>query len=234
MKSKFATFALLSCALTCVSTTAFAYPTTNQFYLGAQAGYGGMITYEPSTYPTTTGSTLDTTYTGDQLRSGVSYRGDLGYLWTFDHNQYGLEMGYMGYPKNTYDLGDSDGANGKETLVYKGSTVDALIVLKHNYDNNMNIAAKVGAAYVTQKLQNAQAADIQISGQSIFMTRSAVLPEVALALGYDLTPNVGINLGANYVFGGSKGQNLADASTAQDADKVASVAAGFAGVYVQF
>ncbi|MBX9704655.1 MAG: hypothetical protein K5Q00_00240 [Gammaproteobacteria bacterium] len=234
MKLKFAAFALLSCALICLSTAAFAYPTSNQFYMGAQAGYGGMLTYQPSSFPTTTGSALNTTYTGDQLRQGVTYRGDLGYLWTFDHNQYGLELGYMGYPKNNYDLGDVNGANGKKTLVYKGSTIDALIVLKHNYDNNINIAAKFGAAQVTQKLENAQATDIQIGNQTIFMRRSAVLPEVALALGYDLTPNVGIDLGANYVFGGSSGQNLATASTAQDADKVASVAAGFAGVYVQF
>jgi hypothetical protein len=219
--------ALLLGALT-ISVSANTYTGQNQFYIGAAAGYGGMITYQPS-LPAKIDA--NNSYTAYKLRDGAAYRANIGYLWSFGHNKYGIELGYMGYPKNTYSI---DNVN--PSLVYKGYTADALLVFQHDYSNGWFIAGKLGAAYVTQQLQNPQGVDLTDSnGQSYFGTEHKVLPEVALTAGYNITQHVGVDISANYVFAGTKKQDLANAiNHASNARRVASVAAGFVGLYVRF
>ncbi len=215
--------------LSLIMSNAFGYVfvSQNQAYVGFSGGYGGMLTYQPSVIPTSAGNS--TNYTGVNLRKGVSYRVQTGYLWAVGHDQYGLELGYMGYPRNTYDIDSVT-----PSLVYKGHTSDLLVVLRHNYNDGWNIAAKIGAAYVTQKLENPQATDIQVNNQSVFGTRTEILPEAALVFGYNVTEHFGLELSAQYVFAGSSGQNKAIASSAADVNKVASVVAGLFGVYFEF
>lgn len=218
--------------LTTSSALAYSYVSENQFYVGIGAGYGGMLTYRPQNLPVAANN--NTQYTAFTANNGVAYRAEVGYLWAKAHDQYGLEIGYMGYPKNTYDVDYVT-----PTLVYKGYTTDLLVVLKHNYSSGLNIFGKIGAAYVTQRLinpqeNNASAPDTSVNGKSIFCTNSKILPEVALGLGYNLSQHLGIDLSANYVFAGSSGQDLAVASNADSANKIASVAAGFIGVYFQY
>jgi hypothetical protein len=200
--------------LSLIMSNAFGYVfvSQNQAYVGFSGGYGGMLTYQPSVIPTSAGNS--TNYTGVNLRKGVSYR---------------VQTGYLGYPRNTYDIDSVT-----PSLVYKGHTSDLLVVLRHNYNDGWNIAAKIGAAYVTQKLENPQATDIQVNNQSVFGTRTEILPEAALVFGYNVTEHFGLELSAQYVFAGSSGQNKAIASSAADVNKVASVVAGLFGVYFEF
>lgn len=230
MKLKLSIFALISLLF---STSVFAYSSAhNQFYVGVQGGYGGMLTYRFDNLPNTTGGYAGTTsYTGQKIHSGFAYRTSIGYLFTHGHDQFGLEAGYMGYPKNTYDI------DNQELLIYKGNSVDLLLVMKHNYDDGFNVFAKFGGAYVTQRLENASSTDITIpnsNGTSIFGRSTKVLPEAALGFGYELNRHVSVDLGANYIFAGDKSQNLNSASTSKDMNRVASVIAGLIGVYVQF
>jgi len=139
---------LIAVALSLTSSLALAdytFNSHNQFYLGAAGGYGGMISNQPSLPLTLSDSN---TVTDQQLRNGVAYRADLGYLWAVDHDAYGFEVGYMGYPKNTYDIN-----NTHPSLVYKGYAADLLAVFQHNYDDGWDVNAKLGAAYVRQQLE---------------------------------------------------------------------------------
>lgn len=231
MKLKLALFASAAVLITS-SASAYTFVAENQFYVGAGGGYGGMLTYQPSGYPQASDSTGAHNYTAARLRDGVAYRINMGYLWAFGHDQYGGEIGYMGYPKNTYNID-----NISPSLDYKGHTVDLLIVLKHNYNNGGNVFAKAGAAYVTQKLSNPQPTNpsyMSVGNQSIFGTSHKILPEVALGAGYNLSQHIGVDFSVHYVFAGSSGQDLAIANSAGDANRVASVAAAFLGLYATF
>ncbi len=232
MKLKLSLLSLLLLIISIPAWADYTFMSENQFYVGIAAGYGGMLTYRPQNLPVAANN--NTQYTAFTANNGVAYRAEMGYLWAKAHDQYGLEIGYMGYPKNTYDINYVT-----PTLVYKGYTTDLLVVLKHNYNSGLNIFGKIGAAYVDQRLinpqaNNASAPDTSVNGKSIFRRNAKILPEVALGLGYNLTQHIGIDLSANYVFAGSSGQDLATANQAEDANKVASVAAGFIGVYVDY
>lgn len=209
------------------ANAAYQFDGKNQFYMGVGAGWGGMLTYKASNLPQSIGD--GTSYTAKSLHDGLSYRGNLGYLWAVGHDNYGLELGYMGYPKNTYDID-----NVHPRLAYKGHSIDALIVLQHNYNDGWFIAGKLGAAYVVQQLQNSQSDDYLINNNSIFGTDRKVLPEVALSAGYNITQHIGVDISAHYIFGGSDNQNLTNASSAANVRRVASVAAGFIGAYLRF
>lgn len=220
---------LIAVALSLTSSLALAdytFNSHNQFYVGVGGGYGGMITKQAS-LPLSLSD--NNTVTEQQLRNGIAYRSELGYLWAVDHDSYGFEVGYMGYPKNTYDIN-----NTHPSLIYRGYAADLLAVFQHNYNDGWDVNAKLGGAYVRQKLENPQGNASIYTNKAIFSSQSKILPEAALGLGYNLTQHFGFDFSAHYIFGGSATQNFATTSSANAINKVASVAAAFIGVHLEF
>lgn len=182
-------------------------------YGSLSAGIGGMDTknYSSGNNP----------FASESLRSGVSYRGALGYLMASGKFNYGLELGYTGYPKNTYGLGGAD-------IVYTGHTIDLLGVGKYNFsetDSGFFLVGKAGAAYVSQKTE-------LTSSRTLYKkTVNGVKPELAVGGGYNVNKNVAIDLTLSHVFGK---QTDPDAATASGATQIASVNTLLAGLTYSF
>ena len=183
------------------------------FYAGVGAGIGGMDTKKYSS---------GGPFTSQKLRSGVSYRGALGYLMGEGNFNYGLELGYTGYPKNTYGY---YGVNG----TYTGYTVDLLGVGKYNFsdsDSGFFVVGKAGAALVSQKF------DIADAGATYYKkTKTAVRPELAVGAGYNVNKNVAFDLTLSHVFGN---QADPDAGSVSGATQISSVNTLLAGITYSF
>ena len=169
-------------------------------YAQLQGGVGGIYTkhYTSNSAP----------YSDVSLRNGVAYRFSAGYLLTNNMLQYGTELGYAAYPKNTYTFSfPSLPANG--TQEYKGSNVDLLAVLKINLSemvkHDVYLLGKAGAAYVSQPFH----------GRSIAFDTEFVLsktvrqfePEVAAGIGYQFSKKINANVSYHHVFAGKANPN---------------------------
>jgi len=182
-------------------------------YVGGSLGYGGMDT------PKKNMPLSDIAQSGSyKLRHGVAYRIDGGYLFPVaSHFLLGAELGYTGYPKNQYKLGL--GHKIYSHLTYAGSMFDALLVAKYYIGTHFNMFGKAGAAYVSQKtswdLYNNNKGEA--SSNSFVKKSHKILPEVAVGLGYDFTPSLGVDVTYSHVFGKKPNfTNTADIHTGPD------------------
>lgn len=170
-------------------------PHTPGAYLQWQGGIGGIDTrhYSPNLSP----------YEEVSLHRGLAYRLSLGYLLAQEKFNYGLELGYAGYPQNTYAFSfPSLSASGNEA--YKGHLLDLLAVIKPtlwmNSNHKIYLIGTAGAAYVTQTFHGQSTAF-----NTLFVlnkTIKRVEPETALGMGYLINKKIDINLCYHHVFAG--------------------------------
>jgi outer membrane immunogenic protein len=201
-------------------------------YAGVGLGWGGMDT--PKLTQTDLAN-LGAASGTDKLRSGVSARGYLGYLWAIQqvqNLQLGAELGYNYYPKNKYSV---TSAAGTDTWNYKGYTVDLLGVAKYNFGNTgFNGLLKVGPAYVRQKLTVTNPAGLVAN--NLGASKGKVKAELAGGLGYDINQNIDVSVIIAHVFGSkpaSLGSN-AGVPTQASVNKVASVTTLMATIAYHF
>jgi outer membrane immunogenic protein len=174
-------------------------------YVNAGAGIGGMDTKKEGSY---------------KLRSGVAGRAAIGYLMGESNFNYGAELGYTGYPNNTYTEG-----GGK--LTYSGHYVDLLGVGKYNFSQTQTgffVVGKAGIAVVSQQTKVTGVFDFN-------KTKSAVKPELAVGGGYNVNKNVAVDVTLAHVFG-SQANPYGDSESA--ATKVSSVNTLMAGITYNF
>jgi Outer membrane protein beta-barrel domain len=196
------------------STMAMSAHAGTGFYAGVGAGIGGMDTQDFSSN--------NSPYNSISLRSGVSGRLALGYLTGAGHLNYGLELGATGYPKNTYKIG-----NFSET--YTGYIADLLGVAKYNFSSSEDgffVVGKAGAAYVNQKFKGS------IGGSTVVSSsKSAIKPELAVGVGYNVSKNLAFDVTYNHLFAGKADPAGA---TLSSATKISSVNTLLVGLTYSF
>ena len=176
-----------------VSSLALSAHAAPGFYIGAGAGVGGMDTKKDNAFGG-----------GYKLRSGVAYRASLGYLTGEGNVNFGAELGYTGYPDNTYN------GNGFK-VTYSGHTVDLLGVAKYNFsetDTGFFLVGKAGAAVISQKTS------AKGFGTTYSKSKTAVKPELAVGAGYNMNKNVALDVTLAHVFGTQTNPNANSESSA--------------------
>ncbi len=207
------------------------------FYAGVGAGVGGMDT------PKVTQADLDA-YSitdgaiSDKLRSGVAFRGYLGYLWAIQqvqNLQLGAELGYNYYPKNKYTITDNS-ISATDKWEYKGYNIDLLGVAKYNFGGTgFNALLKAGPAFVRQKLTFTPT-PTGVVANGLGESKGKVKAELAGGLGYDINKNIDVNVIVAHIFGNkpaSIGSN-SGAPTKASLNKVASVTTYMATIAYHF
>ena len=181
----------------CVSSICDAADTPDNSggYIQIQGGVGGLHTkyYDNNSDP----------YDRVTIRNGLAYRISTGYLLAQNKFNYGLELGYAGYPENNYSFSFPIlSASGMQN--YKGDVVDLLAVLKLNVltvaKHDIYIPGKAGAAYVTQTFNGQSTAFNTVF--SLNKTVSQLKPEVAAGIGFQLCKQVDINVNYQHIFAG--------------------------------
>jgi len=121
--------------------------------------------------------------------SGYGGRVATGYLWGQYKFNYGLESGFMLYPH----LSGNDSFFGFFSVpkTLSGYNVDLAAIIKYKFDSNFLVLAKAGAVYANQQ-----------STISYYYTKcqtkhSSIAPEIALGIGYQLSPKTEISLTAS-------------------------------------
>ena len=131
----------------------------------------------------------------------------LGYLLGDCNFNFGLEAGgtyYRASDQSTTFLGQ------KEDVTVDGSVFDLLAVAKYTFNSGFNVFAKAGGAYITRNINRTITSSgiaYPYNGNS-----SVAAPELAVGLGYQLTPHWGISLTGNALFNAPAPMNhMADA-----------------------
>jgi len=167
---------LLSSVLVVSSTCALAAP-----YVSGQLGsygYGDNNVFE---------NTFD-----NEDGHGVTGRLAAGYRWDISEIlKIGVEAGINGYQNKNIDAGLID-------VSLKRFSTDALGVLTVYPTSKFNLFAKGGAAYVRQKLS--------VSGSMFRLNvrEDNIVPKAAVGVGYDICPNINVNLSLNHEFNRDK------------------------------
>lgn len=171
---------ILSITLVSLSATRLLYadstlptpPPADGFYVSGGLGYGGPFLHKAN-------ENLST------QALGLAGQTAMGYLWHHTNIQYGPELEFVAY--NNREI-----HNAVFQASYSGYHGSLLGVLKNNINNHWHVEGKAGIAYVFQQFS------------STFIptnTQKKILPELALGLGYNLTPKVSTNLTASWIFG---------------------------------
>lgn len=127
-------------------------------------------------------------------QSGYGGRIAGGYLFGETHFNYGLESGVLYYPH----LSGTDGLFFVTNDVVSGYNIDLLGVIKYTFDCHFLIFGKAGAAYVNQKITGkSNVGTITVTENDKYRS---ITPEVALGIGYQLTPKTEINLTTSTTF----------------------------------
>ena len=203
----------LSCLLIVWLSMVFslaAYANTKTgFYVGAQAGYGGMHT--PKVYKSDMSYDL----------YGFAYRLHGGYLiGNNDGLQYGAELGFAKYDDNKYNLGEYESTGRDAEYKYQGFYIDFLGVIKYNFSKSgISVFGKAGAASVDQKTK------ISVAPPSNEGHKTKWLPKVAVGVGYNISDQLVVDLTCSYVLGTMpvKLDVPARYKTVDDINRVASV-----------
>lgn len=149
-------------------------------YVSGQAGYAD--THMKSRLSSKIGSAL--------ANDGLAGRIALGYKIT---PNFGLEVGYLQLSE-----GKSNYAN-DAALYNKQHAIDVVAKGILPITNNVNIYGKLGVAYLTTQLE-AKASNVSIdlnSAQGIAKHKWS--PEVAVGMGYDITPNVTVDTSLTHI-----------------------------------
>lgn len=171
---------LLVVGLCALSTLCFSEETSAPslgYYLGSEAGYGGLQT------PTSADPGISI------KRLGIATRVELGHTAEFHSFQWGPEIGYTSYKTNSY-TDSSKGFN----LLYEGYTLDLLETLRKNITNHWHIIGKAGAAYNAQKT-------ILNTTSSASETEYKITPELVASIGYNFKPNFSVDLSEHWISG---------------------------------
>lgn len=171
-------------------------------YLQVQGGGGGLLTLH---YP----QNLEP-YDQVRRQNGLAYRFSAGYLFLQNQLNYGVELGYLGYPKNTYSFSFLPiEASGVQT--YQSQAVDLLGILRltlHSKGSHtLYLFTKAGVTYLTQTYNGRSAAlnTLFIGHKSVSQLR----PAIAVGLGYLINEHLDLNLSYHYLFAG-RADPLAD------------------------
>lgn len=121
---------------------------------------------------------------------GLAGRIALGYKIT---PNFGLELGYLQLPSAKFNIGSASFSN-------KQNAIDVAAKGMLPITNNVNIYGKLGVAYLTTQLEAKSSRGTTItlnSAQGIAKHKWA--PEVAIGMGYDITPNVTVDTSLTHI-----------------------------------
>ncbi|MBN1684908.1 MAG: outer membrane beta-barrel protein [Gammaproteobacteria bacterium] len=198
-----------------VSTLAFAaQPDVNNVantiiglgpYVGIQAGIGGLDTKFPSDKKAALSSY------SERVRKGAAARLFAGYLWGNNRLQYGAEIGVARYPNNIYKImiiapEEEEPIQVNLKLTYQDyDNIDLLGVVRYTFPFKMNLFAKAGAAYVTQKAKATGFVEEEKDKIEIPVTDSYTehreLLKAAVGIGCNMIKNLEVHLTYSHIFG---------------------------------
>lgn len=183
MLKKILITSVLTASACAVMTANAALP--NGLYVSGQVGYAD--THMKSRFQSSSGVDLG--------NDGLAGRLALGYKIT---PKVALEVGYL-------QLSDAKitPKKGGSTFSNEQYAVDLAAKGILPITNNVNIYGKVGVAYLTTQLDEKTSADNTISKRTF-------APEVAIGMGYDITPNVTVDTSLTHIqpFGTNRPGNI--------------------------
>jgi OmpA-like transmembrane domain len=192
------TKSLIAMAISCASFTALA----GDYKLYAQAE-GGYFFHKGISSDLFENSELQAHLDGKNRTFGYMLR--FGYLTpTNAHFSYGLELGFLDLGHINYDIvpkfGHHDHEHSREDSVeigYKQRGMDMMLVAQYRWDNGLALFGKAGVAAIRQSV------DIHDAEVSVkpFDSATKALPELAIGLGYQITPNIAITSTVSHIFG---------------------------------
>lgn len=149
-------------------------------YVSGQAGYAD--THMKSRLSSQTGIAL--------ANDGLAGRIALGYKVT---PNFGLELGYL-------QLSEGKSKSSVDTTLYnKQHAIDVTAKGMLPITSNVNIYGKIGVAYLTTELKE-DTAPISIDrNQTEGIAKHKWAPEVAVGMGYDITPNVTVDTSLTHI-----------------------------------
>ena len=170
----------------------------SNLHLGAQLGYGGMLTGEQYT-----------SFVSQKIQ-GFTYRAYVSYLFSLDPKiKIGPELGFMGYPKNHYDV---TFISPPSTVYYryKGYTANLLGNMTYVLIPKLYIISKFGIAYVYQKLS------FSSSTRQDNWHKRKIFPEFSLGLSYQAVSRLALTISYTRIMGVSSpftSENYSQAAT---------------------
>ncbi len=137
------------------------------------------------------------TFLGDSV-DGFAGRLSAGYLFGENKFNYGVETGVLAFPHlsgreytwffNTYYADKT----------VSGYNVDLLGVLKYTFDSNFLIFTKLGVAYTHQDITESDSVNMPTQTENRY-TSNSIRPEVALGIGFQLSPHAEVDLTASAI-----------------------------------
>lgn len=168
-------------------------------YVGADLGYTDMVL--PSsivvTDPATNISFANQTNDFKHFTVGAH----VGYLaQVSEYFLLGAEVGYQYLPNTryTFDQTSAGVTTNGISVKYSDYLFNLLAVGKYYVNNQFNVFAKAGIAYVNQKITLSQAASPNLVSNP---SSEKIKPQIAVGLGYNVTPNVEVTAQYSRVFG---------------------------------
>jgi opacity protein-like surface antigen len=181
---------ILGTSLFLLATTTFAAPGT---YVQGQAG---LITIDMP-------SQIYWFIPNPGIIAAPTGRLSLGKLWGDNTINYGLESGVQFYNTDANSSASAWGNQYKEQDSLDGYNIDLLGVYQYNFNGGINVFAKGGLAYVRQTLNTKVWTNNQLTTNESG-TDAIVTPEIGLGVGYQFTPQIGMNFTTNYYFNAPK------------------------------
>ena len=123
---------------------------------------------------------------------GLAGRLAMGYKF---NQKFAIEVGYLQLQKETINESDSSISNQQNAIDIAGK---GTLPITHN----VNVYGKVGAAYLTTQLEekNAGAVPFTIGFNNKYgIAKHQWAPEVAVGMGYDITPNVSVDTSFTHI-----------------------------------
>jgi opacity protein-like surface antigen len=128
--------------------------------------------------------------------NGASFRANAGYMLNVNPAlALGVEAGYTYLPDSQYSYNFA--FSGLNVVTYSDYVIDALAVGKYYVNDQVNLFAKAGAAYVNQKFRQLNV-DTDTPNP---INSHKWMPEVAVGAGYALTQNIEANITYSHGFG---------------------------------
>ncbi|MES2141974.1 MAG: outer membrane beta-barrel protein [Pseudomonadota bacterium] len=151
-------------------------------YVSGQVGYAD--TNMKSKLPADVGVGL--------ANDGLASRLAMGYK--FNQN-FAIEVGYLQLQKETINGGNISTSNQQNAIDIAGK---GILPITHN----VNIYGKVGAAYLTTQLEEKHNDTVPVTidlNNQYGIAKHQWAPEVAVGMGYDITPNVSVDTSFTHI-----------------------------------